>query len=101
MLKENEIEILKKYLGEDGKLIISDDLTEKQKERFLFINSLNIDLISVLTRKTKMMDIGDEDSEQFLDDDNDTSDLEVLSSEAEVTIEEDDNAIIEGFDDFF
>ena len=89
MFKEDEIDNLKKNLGADGKLIISDDLTEKQKSRYQFINSLNIDLISVLTRNTKPVDFGDEEANAF------------SSVESGIQIEEDENATIDGLDEFF
>ena len=44
MFKEDEIEELRKHLDNNGKLIISSDLTEKQKERYQFINNLNISI---------------------------------------------------------
>ena len=83
MIKNEEIEFLKKHLDENGKLIISPDLTEKQIERFQFINSLNVDLVSVLQRKTELIDNEDEadtlSSDVNADEDDDMKDLETIN----------------------
>ena len=51
MISPKELDFLKQYLGADGKLIITDDLTEARKERFEFINSLNLDLKELFSRE--------------------------------------------------
>lgn len=107
MIKENEIEELKKHLGSDGKLIISDDLTEKQIERYQFINSLNVDLVSILTRNTKLVDLDDEEASNTntsdYDSDDDDVDVEFLDedSDSSSNITEDEDATIDNLDSFF
>ena len=104
MFKQDEIDELKKQLGSDGKLIISDNLTEKQKERYQFINSLNIDLISVLTRNPKSIDLDDEDSTPVVDSDDliDDTDVEVLDNDNNIEEDDDDDdAGVEELNDFF
>lgn len=106
MIKNEEIEFLKKHLDENGKLIISPDLTEKQIERFQFINSLNVDLVSVLQRKTELIDNEDEadtlssDVNADEDDDLDDSD-EIEELEDSNVIKEDDNVAVDDLDSFF
>lgn len=105
MIKDSEIEELKKHLDENGKLIISDDLTDKQKERFNFINDLGIDLIAVLSRKTELVDYGDEPEETSYDAEDDSDDfedsVEDMDDDSSSLIEEDDSASVENLDDFF
>lgn len=106
MIKNEEIEFLKKHLDENGKLIISPDLTEKQIERFQFINSLNVDLISVLQRKTELIDNEDEtdtlSSDVNADDDDDLDDSEEIEElEDSNVIKEDDNVAVDDLDSFF
>lgn len=107
MFKEDEIEELRKHLDNNGKLIISSDLTEKQKERYQFINNLNIDLISVLKRDKQVIDLGEEEPTSIAssdyDEEDDDDDTEVLDDDTSsyTTIEEDDNASIDNLDNFF
>ena len=93
MIKDEELEELKKHLDENGKLIITDDMSDKIKERYEFINSLNVDLISLLSRKTQDVDFGDEDEEvEVVDSDDD--DGEILDEEeTDSLIEESDDEI--------
>lgn len=90
MIKDEELEELKKHLDENGKLIITDDMSDKIKERYEFINSLNVDLISLLSRKTQDVDFGDEDEE-----------VEVVDSDddGEILDEEETDSLIEESDD--
>lgn len=106
MIKNEEIEFLKKHLDENGKLIISPDLTEKQIERFQFINSLNIDLVSVLQRKTELIDNEVEadtlSSDVNADEDDDLDDSEEIEElEDSNVIKEDDNVAVDDLDSFF
>lgn len=107
MFKEDEIEELRKHLDSNGKLVISSDLTEKQKERYQFINELNIDLISVLKRDKKVInsDNDEEDNSNIESHDNSDDDLEVefLDDEYSIStsIEEDEDATIDNLDNFF
>ncbi len=107
MFKEDEIEELRKHLDNNGKLIISSDLTEKQKERYQFINDLNIDLISVLKRDKQVIDLGEEEPTSIAssdyDEEDDNDDTEVLDDDTSsyTTIKEDDNASIDNLDNFF
>lgn len=99
MIREEELESIKKYLGSDGKLIIDSSLTDKQRERFEFINSLDIDLMEVLTRNTQYVNYGDEELEVENSDDED--DIEVIDDEdANVGIEE-NGEIDDSLEDFF
>ena len=106
-IKEDEIEELRKHLDSNGKLVISSDLTEKQKERYQFINELNIDLISVLKRDKKVInsDNDEEDNSNIKSHDNSDDDLEVefLDDEYSIStsIEEDEDATIDNLDNFF
>lgn len=106
MIRNDEIDELKKHLGSDGKLIISDDLTEKQIERYQFINSLNVDLISILTQNIPNVDLGDEEknsSNASFDDDSDDVDVELLEDDymSSSDIVEDDSVVIDNLNDFF
>lgn len=106
MIKNEEIEFLKKHLDENGKLIISPDLTEKQIERFQFINSLNVDLVSVLQRKTELIDNEDEadtlSSDVNADEDDDLDGSEEIEElEDSNVIKEDDNVAVDDLDSFF
>ena len=106
MIKNEEIEFLKKHLDENGKLIISPDLTEKQIERFQFINSLNVDLVSVLQRKTELIDNEDEadtlSSDVNADEDDDLDGSEEIEElEDSNVIKEDDNVAVYDLDSFF
>ena len=107
MFKEDEIEELRKHLDSNGKLVISSDLTEKQKERYQFINELNIDLISVLKRDKKVInsDNDEDDNSNIKSHDNSDDDLEVefLDDEYSIStsIEEDEDATIDNLDNFF
>ena len=106
MIKNEEIEFLKKHLDENGKLIISPDLTEKQIERFQFINSLNVDLVSVLQRKTELIDNEDEadtlSSDVNADEDDDLDGSEEIEElEDSNVIKEYDNVAVDDLDSFF
>lgn len=92
-----ELDELRKYVGEDGKLIISDSLTDKQKERFSFINSLNINLVDVLTRKVDNTEDSEEE-EEVLSSSTDDDVVEELDEEA--IIEENDEPV-QDLDNFF
>ena len=100
MIRENEIDELKKHLGSDGKLIISNDLTEKQIERYQFINSLNVDLLSVLSRESKSVDYNDEETDNttYVED---ASNDDIENLENSYTIDEDDTASVEELNNFF
>lgn len=79
MINAQEIAKLREHIGPDGKLIIDDSLTEKQKERFNFINSLDIDIISVLSTPVEIHDMPDESEVLSIEDDeeNETSDIDM------------------------
>ena len=47
-MQNKKKEFIKNHLGAGGKLIISSDLTEKQKQKFEYINSLGVDVSMVL-----------------------------------------------------
>lgn len=103
MIREEELESIKKHLGSDGKLIIDSSLTDKQRERFEFINSLDIDLMEVLTRNTQMVNYGDEELESDNSSDDDDDDIEVIDGDdenANVGIEE-NGEIDDSLEDFF
>lgn len=100
MIREEELESIKKHLGSDGKLIIDSSLTDKQRERFEFINSLDIDLMEVLTRNTQYKDYGDEELESENSDDND--DIEVIDNDEEEDIGIEENGEMDdSLEDFF
>lgn len=107
MFKEDEIEELRKHLDSNGKLVISSDLTEKQKERYQFINELNIDLISVLKRDKKVINSNndEEDNSSIKSHENSDDELEVEFLDDEysmsTSIEEDEDATIDNLDNFF
>lgn len=106
MIKDNEIEELKKHLDVNGKLVISDNLTDKQKERYTFINNLDIDLIAVLNRNTEIANYDDEfESLNDNDQDDDYEDDETLTDDLDETsssiIEENDDVSVENLNDFF
>lgn len=91
MFNENEINELKDKLDSNGKLIITDDMPQKIKERYEFINSQNLNLVEILSRKVNLN--SDED-----DDDKDS--IEVLNNdEQEYDVSDDDNEIIDASDD--
>ncbi len=91
MFNENEINELKNKLDSNGKLIITDDMPQKIKERYEFINSQNLNLVEILSRKVNLN--SDED-----DDDEDS--IEVLNNdEQEYDVSDDDNEIIDASDD--
>lgn len=101
MIKDEELEELKKHLDENGKLIITDDLTDKQVERYQFINSLNVDLISLLSRKRQVVDFPDEEVEMITDDSSDDiDDSEYVENLTSTEIEESGEEITD-LDDFF
>lgn len=103
MINGEEIEQLKNYIGSDGKLVITDDLSEKQKERFQFINSLNINLIDVLTRHNEELsseDFAEEETSGSVD--FDSLDEEILDGpDFSEDIVEDDDASMDDLDSFF
>lgn len=99
MIKDEEIEELKKHLDSYGKLVITDDLSESQKERFQFINSLNVDLLTVLNRKVEYDDENDVELPSNNIEDND-EDYEVEVLDNDIEIEENDQAV-DGLDNFF
>ena len=101
MIKDEELEELKKHLDENGKLIITDDMSDKIKERYEFINSLNVDLISLLSRKTQDVDFGDEDEEVEVVDSDDDDDGEILDEDETDSLIEESDEEISDLNDFF
>ena len=99
MIKDEELEELKKHLDENGKLIITDDMSDKIKERYEFINSLNVDLISLLSRKTQDVDFGDEEVETA--DSDDDYDGEILDEDENDSLIEESDEEISDLNDFF
>lgn len=92
MFDENEINELKNKLDSNGKLIITDDMPQKIKERYEFINSQNLNLVEILSRKVNL------NSDEEEDDDEDS--IEVLNNdEQEYDVSDDDNEIIDASDD--
>lgn len=90
MFNENEINELKDKLDSNGKLIITDDMPQKVKERYEFINSQNLNLVEILSRKVNLNS----------DEDDDDDSIEVLNhDEQEYDASDDDNEIIDASDD--
>lgn len=107
MFNAEDIEKLKGMLDSNGKIIISDDLSEKQKEKYEWINSLDIDLVEVLSRKPEKIDL-DEDIESLddtseEDDDNDNDNDEFIGEEDSSSSEivEDGNVSVDDLNSFF
>ena len=106
MIREEEIAELKKHLDVNGKLVITDDMSDTQKERYQFINSLDVDLVELLSRKSDMsIDPADEEEEpDFESDDSDLDDddeAEVLDDTDASEIQEDHSDFQDGLDNFF
>lgn len=107
MLNENEIEELKNKLDSNGKLIITDDMPQKVKERYEFINSQNLNLTEVLSRKINLNsnDDVDEDAIETLNDND--SEYEESDNDNEIidtgddNISEDDSVSVEDLENFF
>lgn len=107
MLNENEIEELKNKLDSNGKLIITDDMPQKVKERYEFINSQNLNLTEVLSRKINLNsnDDVDEDAIETLNDndseyDESDNDNEIIDT-GDDNISEDDSVSVEDLENFF
>lgn len=97
MIREDEIEDIKSRLDSDGKIIISDNMSEAQKERYSFINSMNIDLIDVLSRKNNDLSEGEQDlddSSVYSNEDEVLDDVEALdTNEYSTDIVENDESV--------
>ncbi len=104
MIREQEIEELKTMLDSDGKIRITDDLPPAKKERYEFINSLNLDLVEVLSRKKEDYSISDDEVRtNSSDDEDDDVEVETLDddSSTDSIIEEDDSATVDDLSGFF
>lgn len=110
MIREEEIAELKKHLDANGKLVITDDMSDAQKERYQFINSLDVDLVEVLSRETSgpVEDFDEEDEPdsealaEEVDAYGDGDDAELLDDdETDGDIEENDSDFQDGLDNFF
>lgn len=94
-MQNKKKEFIKNHLGADGKLIISSDLTEKQKQKFEYINSLGIDVSMVLKEREKEEEPIIEEPEAYSDD------VEVLNEgNSSSNIVEDDSPV-DDLDNFF
>ena len=62
---------MRKFLGPDGKLVISDEMTEEQKRNCEIFNSLGMDLASVLSETApplrKISEVSIEENEEDTD----------------------------------
>lgn len=99
MLSEEEIISLKNRLDSNGKLIITDDLPDNKKQRYEWINSLNVDLVELLSRKSEEIQVSDDsDSDDF-----DDSDVELLDEDTTSgsDIVEDNSFSADDLDNFF
>lgn len=93
-MDDKKKEFIKNHLGSDGKLIISDDLTDRQKQKFEYINSLGIDVSIVLKEREKEEPPIIEETESY-------DDVEVLNEgNSSSNIIEDDSPI-DDLNDFF
>lgn len=104
MIRDDEIESLKQSLGSDGKLIITDDMSDSQKERYQFINSLNLNLLEVLTRKNDDVESDvslDPDSEEFNDVDDFADEVETLDDSMNSSVIEENGASVDDLNDLF
>lgn len=104
MLSPNELNTLRQYLGPDGKLIISDNLSDAKKERFEFINSLNLNLVELFSRNTKLEDVEDVIEDDIADseyDSDEEEDIEYESEEDFEFVEEEDTDIVDDLNDIF
>lgn len=98
MIQEEELIFLKNHLGTDGKLIISDDLTEDQKTRFEFINGLDIDLASMIENRFSAGNYDDKDEE----DDDENSGVASFDNSQVSTVEiQETGEEVNDLDDFF
>jgi len=106
MLSPNELNTLRQYLGPDGKLIISDNLSPAKKERFEFINSLNLNLVELFSRNTRLEDVEDVFEDDISSSEYDSDEIDDIEYEAEEDFEfvEDDDSdadIVDDLNDIF
>lgn len=93
-MDDKKKEFIKKHLGSDGKLIISDDLTERQKQKFEYINSLGIDVSIVLKEREEEEPPVVEETESY-------DDVEVLNEGNYSSNIIEDDSPVDDLNDFF
>lgn len=110
MFNSEKLEKIKKYIGSDGKLVIDDSLTETEKQDFEYINSLDVDLLSVINKdrsQPRKRIVDDEEIEEETDEneeeDLDTDDFDDYSDSLDERseISENDDISINDLEDLF